>query len=737
MATVSFPDHYRSVWTLEEVVNTRFHIYGPRGSTRTATACEILGVSCEYPPPGQRGEHHYLDLKKAWSSGATNISFDGASYTLTLNPIPADMAPGTYSASMWVTTQSYRDQDFAVADFQIGTETVEPEIVEGCPDCHLGAASGKIYLHHIDPSGTSKGNWSLDKLPVEGCRSCHNTRGYSRNPIVRKVHGVHMGKLLKNPANTDPVTGAFRNYSDVVFPADVRDCTKCHLDDAWKEKPSRLACGACHDTVDFATGENHAGGPQADDRNCSLCHPPAAPGLAPIREAHQIPPPAFTHEVQLSLTPPANGKYYLAGEAPVVRIALKDAATGAVIDPATIRSATFSRANLYVSGPRSNTVPVLTTAATGTAGIRAAVTNGVNAPWNLSSAADFQLKIDAASIIAIAVAGGSFADSAVATSAEVATWLNSDPAFRAVATALSVVNRTAGTDRVVIKSNTRGTTSSVEILDSDVTPAMGWPRGSFVPVEARYYANNDFRVQADPFDEDPRITRVTGPDGYVSYQLDDVAGLGAGTYTAFVETRPLSGLGGWAYLNFQVGAEKPDPYVATNCRTCHEDTRMHGAFFAVRFEPDICKNCHDYEHQIEGKIGWAAANNGFGAGPFKRRIHGVHFGHYLDKPEEVHQTVDYSGVIFPQDVRNCTKCHSETTSWAEKPSRLACLACHDGDAALAHGRLMTFDPTPADQWSGDEEESCSVCHDASSNFAPDIVHNIWIPYVPPYLREGE
>jgi hypothetical protein len=42
---------------------------------------------------------------------------------------------------------------------------------------------------------------------------------------------------------------------------------------------------------------------------------------------------------------------------------------------------------------------------------------------------------------------------------------------------------------------------------------------------------------------------------------------------------------------------------------------------------------------------------GYSAAPLARRIHGVHRGHYLDKPEEIHASYDYSEVIFPQDIR--------------------------------------------------------------------------------------
>lgn len=44
----------------------------------------------------------------------------------------------------------------------------------------------------------------------------------------------------------------------------------------WMTRPTRAACGGCHEygdhAIDWETGENHAGGPQDDDEFCSLCH---------------------------------------------------------------------------------------------------------------------------------------------------------------------------------------------------------------------------------------------------------------------------------------------------------------------------------------------------------------------------------------------------------------------------------------------------------------------------------
>lgn len=100
------------------------------------------------------------------------------------------------------------------------------------------------------------------------------------------IHKIHMGeeltKLNYNYANV--------LFNEITYPQDQRNCTKCHTatnpatpqGDAWMNNPSRLACGACHDRVDWANGTNHAGGPQLDDKNCTGCH-----GATGIQLAHE------------------------------------------------------------------------------------------------------------------------------------------------------------------------------------------------------------------------------------------------------------------------------------------------------------------------------------------------------------------------------------------------------------------------------------------------------------------
>jgi OmcA/MtrC family decaheme c-type cytochrome len=117
------------------------------------------------------------------------------------------------------------------------------------------------------------------------------------------IHKLHMSKLLVN----QDYNYAGVSLNEPTYPQDIRNCTSCHDGsttstpritqtkdgDNWKKNPSALACGACHDGINFVTGAGvtlrdraaglnqsningsgyaHAAGPQPDDSNCALCH---------------------------------------------------------------------------------------------------------------------------------------------------------------------------------------------------------------------------------------------------------------------------------------------------------------------------------------------------------------------------------------------------------------------------------------------------------------------------------
>ena len=95
------------------------------------------------------------------------------------------------------------------------------------------------------------------------------------------IHKIHRGESLPSvEAGTPYHIIGFRqtdiDFSHVAFPQDIRNCETCHAggtqSHAFATNPSRAACGSCHDDVNFASGENHGGGPQPTDGSCSSCH---------------------------------------------------------------------------------------------------------------------------------------------------------------------------------------------------------------------------------------------------------------------------------------------------------------------------------------------------------------------------------------------------------------------------------------------------------------------------------
>jgi len=622
-----------------------------------------------------------------------------------------------------------------------------------------------------------------DRLTVENCVVCHapNTKdAQSGESLDFKVmiHKIHAGgelasipgpdgKVWDDPstsANEAADNGHYAIWGDKntkhewgrgEFPAVLKNCIKCHQGsganvDNWKKVPSRVACGSCHDTVNFATGANHKGGRQTDDDKCASCHPPSGAhgGVTEAHEWFKKDPrniPEFT--VDLMISKPRNGTHFAAGESPVVTIVIKE--DGKPIDHTTVvedpdgpegcvkagcppKDGKFAVAYLLVHGPRAKRNPVLTTTA------RVVVQSTGAGPFNLSTAKDLGLKVDGgqdlftrdvsggdkvlSGTINVPVTAGKFADKAAATAQEIVTWLNGDPAFKA--RAIAYLDK----GKVAIRSRNLGKVFSVQLTTSDVNTVVF---GNNTGVEmvggflAGFFASNSLVRYADPSKNDPKVTWTKDA---ITYALDPVDDLKAGTYAAVVEITDRGRIDENNYKTpsvakrtFQVGTATEELAVAGNCASCHQgpdgqgfvlDYTRHYKIFD-NTAVDQCGACHDYQPR-KATAEWS------GGHPLSKRSHAVHFGSKLNYPLT---TVSYLGgdpvkgrnwnIKFPQDVRNCETCHpAGTTSgtWKTEPNRLACAGCHDSDAARAHMRVQTWDPTPANQWNGDEVESCKVCH---------------------------
>ena len=175
------------------------------------------------------------------------------------------------------------DADSSAASFHGGSRND----VRYCVVCHSAQRKYGQVEASINPATLT---FTSAKVDVVDGRSVYNLPNW--------IHKIHSGDLLvKKNYNSNIL------LNDVLYPQDIRNCTKCHdgsatstaqtaQGDNWKNVPSRVACGACHDGIDFATGLGvtladakdgltsttsfngfaHGGFSQADDSQCTTCH---------------------------------------------------------------------------------------------------------------------------------------------------------------------------------------------------------------------------------------------------------------------------------------------------------------------------------------------------------------------------------------------------------------------------------------------------------------------------------
>jgi OmcA/MtrC family decaheme c-type cytochrome len=137
-----------------------------------------------------------------------------------------------------------------------------------------------------------------NRVDTKLCVTCHNpgswVAGAPATTVDFKVmiHKIHYAPNLPSVLAGTPYVVSGRDFSGVLFPQDVRNCTLCHdatpgatnttpQGDNWKNRPNMDACGACHDDVFFGANPNpgipfqnlpHPGGVMTDNSTCQLCH---------------------------------------------------------------------------------------------------------------------------------------------------------------------------------------------------------------------------------------------------------------------------------------------------------------------------------------------------------------------------------------------------------------------------------------------------------------------------------
>jgi OmcA/MtrC family decaheme c-type cytochrome len=164
-----------------------------------------------------------------------------------------------------------------------------------CASCHDPlATTGGLGAH-----GGSRRDPKL-------CALCHQPQTVdpdTGNTVDFKVmiHRIHNGPNLPSVLAGTPYTiwgnaQSIHDFSHTTYPQDVRNCDTCHegalkptQSDVWYTKPSREACGSCHDDINWVTGANHPAGAQANDNACASCHKPDGDEFgASIKGAHLL-----------------------------------------------------------------------------------------------------------------------------------------------------------------------------------------------------------------------------------------------------------------------------------------------------------------------------------------------------------------------------------------------------------------------------------------------------------------
>ena len=200
------------------------------------------------------------------------------------------------------------------------------------------------------------------------------------------------------------------------------------------------------------------------------------------------------------------------------------------------------------------------------------------------------------------------------------------------------------------------------------------------------------------------------------------------------------------YFDFTVGSDGKSVTVTdptktrkmtdvASCNSCHEKLALHGG---GRVDTQYCVMCHN-----PGTVDPESGNNL----DMAAMTHAIHAGRKIKADSGTDYTIwgygnskhDYAEVGFPQDLRNCSKCHSASNTstpqgdnWKTVVSEQACLTCHTNKVGgLWESKHIVYAKDPAVVGSASStntkatdltDAQCVACHKAGSNISPAVVH---------------
>ena len=170
----------------------------------------------------------------------------------------------------------------------------------------------------------------------------------------------------------------------------------------------------------------------------------------------------------------------------------------------------------------------------------------------------------------------------------------------------------------------------------------------------------------------------------------------------------------------------------SSCNGCHEKLALHGG---GRVDTQYCVLCHN--------PGTTDANSG-NVLTLATMVHKIHAGKLLNSQLATggedytiwgyqNSKNSYAEVGFPQDLRNCTVCHSganpatpQGDNWKTQPSKEACLTCHANNVGSAwdssHQTIAATLIAAGSPAKALSNQQCVSCHKAGSVLSAESVH---------------
>ena len=172
----------------------------------------------------------------------------------------------------------------------------------------------------------------------------------------------------------------------------------------------------------------------------------------------------------------------------------------------------------------------------------------------------------------------------------------------------------------------------------------------------------------------------------------------------------------------------------SSCNGCHEKLALHGG---GRIDTQYCVMCHN--------PGTVDANSGNNLN-MATMVHKLHAGKLLKTNLDAgkggedytiwgyqNTKVGFAEVGFPQDLRNCTVCHSGSNpatpqgdNWKTVATKEACLTCHANKAGsdwdTLHKNFAATLVKPGAAATDISNQQCVACHKAGTYLGSDRVH---------------